>query len=115
MPDEEGSTILEGAKKSVLVNIYERDLNARRRCIERWGLVCQVCSFDFAKTYGELGAGFIHVHHLKPLGELRQEYQLNPESDLRPVCPNCHAMLHRPRPALDLDQLRGIIEKNRCR
>lgn len=49
--------------------------------------------------------GLIHVHHLKPLGEVGEGYLLDPVADLRPVCPNCHAMLHRRKPALGIDEL----------
>lgn len=110
MPEEvdedEANTVPEGIRRTVQVNVYERDPNARRKCIERWGVKCSVCLFDFGERYGELGEGFIHVHHLKPLGEIGKQYELNPVADLRPVCPNCHAMLHRKRPALSVDELR---------
>lgn len=102
-------SVLEGARRTISVNVYERDPNARRKCIARWGLKCSVCSFDFAETYGELGEGFIHVHHLKPLGEIGERYELNPVADLRPVCPNCHAMLHRRRPALAIEDLKRVL------
>lgn len=106
--EDEAQTVFEGASRSVRVNVYERDPSARRKCIAKWGLKCSVCSFDFAERYGELGEGFIHVHHLKPLGEVGEQYELNPITDLRPVCPNCHAMLHRKMPALSIE---GRIQK----
>jgi 5-methylcytosine-specific restriction protein A len=104
-------TVFEGARQTITVNVYERDPVARLRCIQHWGLKCSVCSFDFVAVYGELGKGFIHVHHLKPLGEIGVQYELDPINDLRPVCPNCHAMLHRARPALSLEQLDEICRK----
>jgi predicted restriction endonuclease len=109
--DDPAERVTEGAKKTVTVNVYERDPNARRRCVEYWGLQCAVCDFDFEQTYGELGKGFIHVHHLKPLGEVGDEYELDPIQDLRPVCPNCHAMLHRKKPALSISELQELIGK----
>jgi 5-methylcytosine-specific restriction enzyme A len=51
------------------------------------------------------------VHHLRPLSEIGEEYLLNPEEDLRPVCANCHSMLHRRRTALGVEELREIISK----
>lgn len=107
--DVEVSTVPEGARRTVQVNVYERDPNARRKCIARWGLKCAVCSFDFSARYGELGEGFIHVHHLRPLGEIGEQYELNPVTDLRPVCPNCHAMLHRKKPALGIEDLKALL------
>lgn len=103
-------TVFEGARRVVEVNVYERDPSARRSCIARWGAVCAVCGFDFGKRYGPLGRGFIHVHHLKPLGEVCEGYELNPIEDLRPVCPNCHAMLHRRKPAIGIDDLRRMLK-----
>ena len=85
----------EGALKQVYVNKYERDRNARDKCIEANGCVCRVCGMNFEKIYGELGKGFIHVHHIVPISTIGKEYKLNPVKDLVPVCPNCHAMLHR--------------------
>ncbi len=101
--------IMEGAKKVVTVNKYERDSRARLQCIERWGICCVICEFNFEEFYGPKGAGFIHVHHLKPLGEIKEEYELDPINDLRPVCPNCHAMLHRSETVISIDELKQII------
>ncbi|MFJ3447419.1 HNH endonuclease [Pseudomonas sichuanensis] len=99
------TTVVEGAASMKLVKVYERDRGARLQCVRRWGRKCFVCSFEFEKIYGELGKGFIYVHHLKPLSEQGGEYNLDPEQDLRPVCPNCHAMLHRSVPALTIEEL----------
>ena len=103
-------TILEGAKQVVLVNRYERNPAARVKCIAKWGTVCTVCGFDFQKRYGDLGIGYIHVHHLKPLSEIRAEYELDPVADLRPVCANCHCMLHRSLPALSIESLKSLLK-----
>jgi 5-methylcytosine-specific restriction enzyme A len=108
-PPEEVSpseAYMEGAVTTVLANRFERNLAARRACIDHWGTKCQVCCFDFEKVYGEIGRGFIHVHHIKPLAEIGESYEVDPVNDLRPVCPNCHAMLHRTKPALEIDRLR---------
>lgn len=104
-------TVVEGAAKSVTIKIYERDRGARLRCIRHWGWKCVICQFDFTKKYGELGEGFIHVHHLKPLAEIGDAYELNPVTDLRPVCPNCHAMLHRKVPALAIEELQNRMNR----
>lgn len=104
-----GDAVVEGARKTITINVYERDPSARKRCIDRWGAVCSVCGFEFVALYGELGRGFIHVHHVRPLAEVGEAYILDPENDLRPVCPNCHAMLHRRRPALSIDELKLLL------
>jgi len=105
--------VREGLRTTVTVNRYERSSFARRRCIDRWGVNCAVCSFDFGRVYGELGRDFIHVHHLKELSSIGKEYVLDADNDLRPVCPNCHAMLHREVPALTIERLKTAIEENR--
>ena len=100
---------LEGAVRRVLVNRYERDPKARKKCIQHHGTRCVVCELDLESRYGEIGKSFIHVHHLRPLGRLKSSYRLDPLKDLVPVCPNCHAMLHRRDPPYDIEQLRGRL------
>lgn len=113
LPDEELDTsrdLKEGAKKQVYVNAYERNRVARTRCIEKYGVNCQVCDMNFEETYGEIGKDFIHVHHLTPMAARGDEYDVDPEKDLIPVCPNCHAMLHKGgNPLLTIEELKKII------
>ncbi|MFM0488164.1 HNH endonuclease [Paraburkholderia graminis] len=102
-------TYSEGAVTQVLVNRYERDPDARAAAIAHYGCRCCACGFDFEAKYGELGRGFIHVHHILDLATIGAEYQVDPIKDLRPVCPNCHAMLHKDKPAMDISVLRDLI------
>jgi len=102
----------EGAKKSITINAYERSPDARAACIAHYGLVCTACGFDFEETYGDLGRGFIHVHHIVPIASVAADYEVNPIKDLRPVCPNCHEMLHRRQPPLSIDELKVLISNN---
>ena len=74
-------------------------------------LECEVCEFDFLKTYDELGRGFIECHHLVWLSDLRDERETK-LSELSIVCANCHRMLHRARPWKTIDDLKSIIAKN---
>ena len=104
-------TYAEGATRQVTVNVYERSTEARTICINRYGLNCSVCGFNFEKIYGEIGEGFIHVHHLELLAEVGKGYELNPIKDLRPVCPNCHTMLHQRKPAYSIEELKAIIKR----
>jgi predicted HNH restriction endonuclease len=67
---------------------------ARRQCITHYGPTCVICDFDFRAAYGSELDGFIQVHHIKPLSEIGEEYEVDPVADLRPVCPNCHAVIH---------------------
>jgi len=106
---ENNTSLIEGAKKQITINIYERDSQARQQCIDEYGYTCSVCKFDFEKTYGEIGKNFIHVHHLKALSEIQEEYQVDPINDLRPVCPNCHAMLHKRNPSYSIEEIQSLI------
>jgi hypothetical protein len=111
-PDETnpGEVFREGMVRQVLVNAYERDPKARQKCIDYYGESCSVCCFNFGDSFGDLGKGFIHVHHLRPLSEIAEEYEIDPIKDLRPVCPNCHAMLHRCSPPLGLNELQQLLQ-----
>ncbi len=110
-PDEV-STYIEGGTKSVLVNRYERNPAARRACLDAYGAVCAVCGFNGADVYGENGEGLIHVHHKIEISEIGQKYEVDPIDDLVPVCPNCHAMVHRRRPAYSIDELREMFRSS---
>jgi HNH endonuclease len=96
----------EGAVTQVTVNKYERDPRARRACLDHFGYRCSACDLDFEERYGDLGKGFIHVHHLRELSTVGPAYKVDPLDDLRPVCPNCHAMLHKVSPAMPVEELR---------
>jgi predicted HNH restriction endonuclease len=111
-PDEiKDERLVEGSKKQITVNAYERNPKAREKCIKHYGTKCFICDFDFEKTYGQIGKGFIHVHHLKQLSEISEEYVIDPIMDLRPVCPNCHAMLHKKIPAYSIDDIQNFMSK----
>lgn len=101
----------EGASFNVVVNAYERNPEARMKCIEHYGAKCNACEIDFGKTYGPLGQGYIHVHHIKPIHECGGAYKVDPINDLIPVCANCHAMIHRRAKPLTVEELRTIIQE----
>ena len=104
----------EGAVKTVSVNKYERNTAARKKCIEYHGCECSVCGLSFEKMYGELGKDFIHVHHIVPLNMIKEKYEVDYKTDLIPVCPNCHAMLHRKVDGkyYSVDELKSIVKRN---
>lgn len=103
------AAVYEGAVRQIKVNAYERSAEARRRCIARYGHSCSACEFNFESTYGDAGKDFIHVHHLVPLSEVGDEYEVDPEKDLRPVCPNCHAIIHRKKPPYTIDEIKKLL------
>ena len=100
------SGYLEGAVRTALINVYERDPRARDECIRHHGTTCSVCGLDFGAVYGDIAKDFIHVHHVVPLCTVGRGYKVNPVKDLRPVCPNCHAVLHMQDPPMETGELR---------
>jgi hypothetical protein len=104
------SDLVEGTVSQITVNSYERNLEARSLCISRHGTNCFICNFDFGKNYGAIAEGFIHVHHLKPLSEIQQQYKVDPVADLRPVCPNCHAVIHLGGQTRSIEEVRLLVE-----
>lgn len=101
----------EGAITRVPVNKYERNPVNRSACIAIHGCYCHICNLKFEDKYGDIGEGFIHVHHITPVSKLGKDYLIDPSQDLIPVCPNCHAMLHRCNPPMDIEQLKKLIKK----
>ncbi|MDF7630741.1 HNH endonuclease [Erwiniaceae bacterium L1_55_4] len=99
----------EGAKTQILVNAYERDPAARKACLQHHGYRCQGCGFSFEEFYGKAGRNFIHVHHRIPLHTVGENYRPDPVNDMVPLCPNCHAMVHRSTPPMETDALKEII------
>ncbi|MER6011713.1 HNH endonuclease [Streptomyces bluensis] len=99
--DETGATAIEGRLLVRRALARERDPKLRSRKIGqvrgRGGpLRCEACDFDFAHVYGDLGEGYIEVHHVTPLHVSgSRETKLD---DLACLCANCHRMCHRSRP-----------------
>ena len=106
---EDDDKLYEGALVKVMANKYERNQKARKECVAKKGYKCLVCGCDFEKAYGEIGKGFIHVHHVVPISSIGQEYELNIDTDLVPVCPNCHYMMHRKDPPYTVEEMKKIM------
>lgn len=111
LPEEIGNQekLFEGAVTQRLVNSYERNLVARQKCIEEYGCECNACGFNMEDKYGEIAREFIHVHHIKPLSEIDQKYEVNAIKDLIPLCPNCHSIIHRKNPPYTIDEWQEIL------
>ena len=107
---EDQSILTEGVKREVTVNAYERNPVARQKCIDHFGCNCSCCGLNFEDKYGDIGIGFIHVHHLNQISEIGVEYIINPTKDLIPLCPNCHSMIHKKNPPFTLKELKAIIK-----
>ncbi|MEP0955885.1 HNH endonuclease [Microcoleus sp. FACHB-1515] len=107
----EAVKFVEGSVKSIRVNAYERNRKARNACLKHYGTACFICGFSFA-SFGKSFASFIHVHHLVPISSIGHEYHLDPIKDLRPVCPNCHAVIHRREPPFGIEEVKSMLKKH---
>lgn len=111
LDDEETTVALEGGPKYVLALRRERSRALRKRKLRQveealGSVACEVCGFDFANAYGDLGAGYAEVHHRTPLhvsGEIGSTTE-----GLAVLCANCHRMVHR-RGWITVEQLAGMI------
>ena len=116
--EKEVGTLIEGAKKQVTVNAYERNPYARVACINHYRkknngrLKCEICGFDFGKIYGEEFIEKIHIHHLVEISSVGSEYEINATEDLIPICPNCHMIAHSKKPPYTPDEIREMIRRN---
>jgi len=111
---EEIAGRLEGMPKTVVATRYERDPKNRLEAIRIHGLRCIPCGFDFSKTYGDRGQGYIEIHHINPVSELADAQIVDPVTDLVPVCSNCHRMIHRRKDKmLSIEELREIINQKK--
>ncbi len=107
---DENIDYAEGKTKKVLVNNFERNPIARKKCIEHYGVICHACGFDFESIYGQVGKDFIHIHHKIDISTIGNEYSVDPIKDLIPVCPNCHSMLHKKKPAYTIEELKQMLK-----
>jgi 5-methylcytosine-specific restriction protein A len=70
---------------------------------------CSSGCVSLGERYGQVMKDFIHVHHLLPLSRIGAKHMVNPTTDLRPICPNCHAVIHRRDPPLSIEQARDLL------
>ncbi|MYN17126.1 HNH endonuclease [Rugamonas sp. FT107W] len=101
----------EGAILASTVKRRERNPRNRLLCIRLHGEKCIVCGVEPQHIYGEAGS-IIEVHHLEPLATLTTPRPYDPETDLVPLCPNCHRAVHTRRPIpWGTDELRKMREE----
>jgi len=100
---------IEGKEKFIKEYKYNsRHKNLVKDAKLKWKTNCWVCGFNFIEKYGNLGKDFIEIHHLMPISNGERESTVD---DVRPVCSNCHRMIHRRKEMLTIQQLKNIIEE----
>ena len=102
----------EGAIAVVQTNRYERDRRNRAAAIAIHGYHCKGCGLDMGRQYGAIAEGFIEVHHVTPVSQLGADYVVDPEHDLVPLCPNCHAVVHRQNPPLSIAEIQQLLKQD---
>lgn len=102
-------TFTEGTPREVTLNSYERSEEARKLCLEHYGHVCQACDLIYEVRYGLIGRDLIHVHHITPIAEIGETYQVDPIQDLVPLCASCHHVVHSRTPPYSVDEIRAAI------
>ena len=100
----------EGNLRQTNVNVHERSLKARAKCIAHYGCYCAVCGFNFVAKYGAVGKRAIEVHHITPLSQISGEYVVDPVKDLIPVCSNCHTIIHKRKPPYDIEEVKALLK-----
>jgi len=105
-----GDYFKEGSEYFLISKKLERSQSARKRAVELHGLNCCVCDFNFEVVYGDTGKGYIHIHHLIPVSVAGYN-EINPETDLVPVCPNCHAIIHTQSPPISIQKMKELLKK----
>jgi 5-methylcytosine-specific restriction enzyme A len=112
--EEEEEVFPEGKILFRVHKLRERNVGVvkkkKQQALEKNELYCEICQFDFFKTYGEIGEGFIECHHTIPVSEYTEKKNTKLQ-DLILVCSNCHRMLHRRRPWLGKGDLMNLMEK----
>lgn len=109
------ASIFEGFVNTITVTVRERSREARDGCIKKHGWNCAVCDVNFERLYGQIGKEFIHVHHIDPLANSNEIRKVDPTTDLVPICPNCHAMVHRRYPPLSVAELSALLAEQRSK
>lgn len=100
----------EGFKSQIITEVSKRNRKVTDLAKAKYGTRCSVCDFDFGEVYGSHGHGFIEIHHLDPINLGKRKSTVE---DLRPVCPNCHRMLHKGNTVLGIEELKNIVRNNK--
>lgn len=112
-PDDDFESGEEGSRTLRYLTTYERDPRNRKQAIAIHGLRCKACDLNMGERYGPDAEGLIHVHHVVPISTYDAPRKIDPATELVPVCPNCHAVIHRKKTStLSISDLRAVLAKN---
>ena len=116
----EDDMISEGKASTKETVVKKRSKKLRAAAIEHYRqsdgkIYCDVCGFCFEEKYGYIGKDFIEIHHENPVYQYSDEgfdsYISDAVKKVRPLCANCHRMIHHDgkRP-LSIDDLKKLLK-----
>ena len=107
-------TVITETRKYAYHRKIERNRTAAREAKKFHGTRCQACTLDFGERYGEIGAGFIEAHHMRPIATLQEGVPVKYDiaADFAVLCSNCHRIIHRFSDPSDLARLRALVDRN---
>lgn len=105
---------LEGSVSKALVTKRERSLRNRLLALQLHGFQCGTCNLKPIEIFGEALGGILEVHHIEPVSELLEPRAYDPSTDLIPLCPTCHRMIHTRNPPYTPKQLKEKLEALRA-
>jgi len=100
---------VEGRLVDVLMQRRERSDAARTACLAAYGFSCIVCQVNLKSRYAGLPVEVIHVHHEEALSDSEGEREFDPVATMKPVCPNCHAVIHTRTPPYSIEEVRRMV------
>ncbi len=116
----EEDMISEGKPFKKEATIRKRSKKLREASIEYYRksdgkIYCSACGFCFENKYGDIGKDYIEIHHEKPIFQFSDDdfdtFISEAVTKLRPLCANCHRMIHRNRNRpLSIDELKTHIQ-----
>ena len=121
-PTIKNTIFLEGeAAESQPKEIRQRNMQLRQVCIDYYRslhggrIVCECCGFDFREAYA-IDDDYIEIHHRFPFAHTEGEHPVNSQTDLVPLCANCHRMIHHGQGGkgncMSLEELKKLYKRN---
>lgn len=107
--------ITEGQLSTRSVAYRKRSRQLREAAVDHYTrngrIPCDACSFDFELAYVDIGVGYIQIHHLEPIsfGGQRELPLDEAVHKVRPLCANCHVMVHYRDPWITVENLTDTL------
>ncbi len=104
-----GARYVEGRLVDVVMTYRERSEQARSACLSAYGFDCVVCGVNLKRKYRGMDRELIHVHHEDPLSQAKGSREFDPIETMKPVCPNCHSVIHSRTVPYSIEEVRTML------